>query len=577
MGKTVDKGRTDMKTGRPKLITAAERRSALAARNSFIYDQGLVRFGMKEWFKIVFWRKDFLTLQQEGREHYYDHHYNALILNPDRKNDRSLHSCRVVTTDLSRSSDYQDGHFVISQPVTYVGDSKRREYARLIFGFGIDLDEPKVENLFQDIRDGRFLQPSFIVSSGNGLHLYYLFFKPIPAFNKYVRLLSRLKRALTNRVWNERTSFTPLEERQFEGIWQGFRLPDTQTKFSYGEPGSDTYAVVSGFRWEKVRYYKFSELNRFATMSKEFMINRSLSADEVRQLEDLAYNPTGRTLEEAAEKWPDWYERKVIRKEPPKHWTNHPGLYDWFLRVLKEGTDVKVGHRYYCILTLAVFAKKCGIPFAQLKADAESLRDQFEALTNDENNHFTKRDVRLALKAYTKDKSIRYHRGTLSHLSGIPMKENKRNRRKRSEHVKIMTYIRDNIEYPDGNWRDGNGRPAGSPNKEHPKAEAVLLWRLNHPDSTNKAQCARDLGISRPTVTKWWNYESPDLLTVDEVKEIYADQERQFQEWLQEKKRQEQETTDAEIEVAWEELEPNWWYEEDEGLFGEDELNEENM
>lgn len=562
MGKTVAKGRTDMKTGRPKLITAAERRSALAARNSFIYDQGLVRFGMKEWFKIVFWRKDFLTLQQEGKEHYYDHHYNALILNPDRKNDRSLHSCRVVTTDLSRSRDYQDGHFVISQPVTYIGDSKRREYARLIFGFGIDLDEPKVENLFQDIREGRFLQPSFIVSSGNGLHLYYLFYKPIPAFNKYVRLLSRLKKALTNRVWNERTSFTPLEERQFEGVWQGFRLPDTQTKFSYGEPGSDTYAIVSGFRWEKVRYYKFSELNRFATMAKEFMINRSLSADEVRQLEDLAYNPTGRTLEESAKKWPDWYERKIIRKEPPKHWTNKEALYDWFLQVLREGSDVKVGHRYYCILTLAVFAKKCDIPFSRLKADAESLRDKFEALTNDENNHFTKRDVRLALKAYTKEKSIRYHRGTLAHLCGIQMKENKRNRRPQKVHLEIARATQDIVMRVSGeNWRDGNGRPAGSPNKEHPKAEAILRWRLDHPDSTNKAQCARELGISRPTVTKWWKYESQSLPTVDELKEIYADQERQQQEWIQEMVDQKQTVIDDGL--GWEEMNPSWLFDDE--------------
>lgn len=575
MGTRVDKGRTSGKTGRPKLITAAERRSALAARNSFIYDQGLFRFGMKEWFQMVFWRKNFLTLQQDGREHYYDHHYNALILNPNRKEDRSLHSCRVVTTDLSRIRDYMGGKFVISQPVTYVGDSKRREYARLIFGFGIDLDEPKVENLFQDIREGRFLQPSFIVSSGNGLHLYYLFFKPIPAFNKYVRLLSRLKRALTNRVWNERTSFTPLEERQFEGIWQGFRLPDTQTKFSYGERGSDTYAIVSGFRWEKVRYYRFADLNRFATMSKEFMINRSLSADEVRQLEDLSYNPTGRTLEEAAEKWPDWYERKVILKEPPKHWTNKADLYNWFLRILREGSDVKVGHRYYCILTLAVFAKKCGIPFSQLKADAESLREQFESLTNDENNHFTKRDVRLALKAYTKDKSIRYHRGTLSHLSGIQMQETKRNRRPQKVHLEIARATQEIMMRVSGeNWRKGNGRPAGSPNKEHPKAEDILRWRLNHPDSTNKTQCARELGISRPTVTKWWNYESPSLPTVEELKEMYADQERQYQELLQKERAPEQEALEAGSE--WEEFEPFWWYEGDEGLFREDELNEEN-
>ncbi len=561
------------KTRTAHVITKEEQRAALAKRNGFLYEQGLIRFGMNDWFRMVFWRKTFLTLQQDGRDHYYDHHYNALILNPDRENDRELHSCRVVTTDLRRSDGYKNGKFVISQPVTYVGDSKRRDYARLIFGFGIDLDEPRIDYLFKDINEGRFLQPSFIVSSGNGLHLYYLFFKPIAAFNKYVRLLSRLKKALTNRVWNERTSFTPLEERQFESIWQGFRLPDTQTKFSYGKPGSDTFAVVSGFRWEKVRYYKISELNKFATMSKEFMINRSLSLDEVRQLEDESYKPTGITLKEAADKWPDWYERKIIKKEPLKHWTNKSALYEWFLHILQEGSDVKVGHRYYCILTLAVFAKKCDIPFERLSQDAYALRDQFEALTNNDSNHFTDEDVRIALKSYN-EKSIRYHRGTLAHLSAIEMKENKRNRRTRAEHVKIMNYIRDNIEYPDGNWRDGAGRPAGAPNKEHPKAEEILIWRLNHPDSNNKALCARELNISRPTVTKWWNYETDGYPTVEEVKEMTEEMNRlPSDEELQEWGREELEETIPETD-GWLEEDPSWWNEGDEGLFNESDTNQ---
>ena len=51
------------------------------------------------------------------------------------------------------------------------------------------------------------------------------------------------------------------------------------------------------------------------------------------------------------------------------------------------------------------------------------------------------------------------------------------------------------------NWREGNGRK--------PEKEKVRAWRAAHPESTNKSQCARDLGLSRPTVRKWWE-ASPD-------------------------------------------------------------------
>ena len=35
-------------------------------------------------------------------------------------------------------------------------------------------------------------------------------------------------------------------------------------------------------------------------------------------------------------------------------------------------------------------------------------------------------------------------------------------------------------------------------------AAQVEEWMLSHPDSHNKSACARDLGLDRKTVRKWW-------------------------------------------------------------------------
>ena len=68
-------------------------------------------------------------------------------------------------------------------------------------------------------------------------------------------------------------------------------------------------------------------------------------------------------------------------------------------------------------------------------------------------------------------------------------------------------------------------------------------------------------------MTKWWNYESPSLPTVEELKEMYADQERQYQEWLQNEIAEEQALIDDGFE--WMKQNPHWWYEGDEGIFSD--------
>lgn len=70
-----------------------------------------------------------------------------------------------------------------------------------------------------------------------------------------------------------------------------------------------------------------------------------------------------------------------------------------------------------------------------------------------------------------------------------------------------MNAIRDNVTHPDGEWRSGNGRKRGSVKgvEESRCAAIVRQWQVEHSDSTNKSQCSRDTGLTRPTVHKWWN------------------------------------------------------------------------
>ena len=121
------------------------------------------------------------------------------------------------------------------------------------------------------------------------------------------------------------------------------------------------------------------------------------------------------------------------------------------------------------------------------------LLERFDSLSTSEENRFTKQDIKAGLQAY-KDPAVNYPRDTIAKLSGIEIKENKRNYRTQSEHIKVMNAMK-RVKKELGE-SIGEGRPS--------KKDLVQKWRLNNPLG-KKIDCERELGISRHTVLKWWD------------------------------------------------------------------------
>ena len=126
--------------------------------------------------------------------------------------------------------------------------------------------------------------------------------------------------------------------------------------------------------------------------------------------------------------------------------------------------------------------------------DAMSYLSHFDAYTKREDNHFTEEDIIAASKAYH-DNSCKFPIKKIEALTLFRIDSpSRRNGRKQSEHLLRLRVVQQALT---PNWREGNGRK--------PEREKVQAWRMEHPDSTNKSECARDLGLSRPTVRKWWD------------------------------------------------------------------------
>jgi hypothetical protein len=388
----------------------------------------------------------------------------------------------------------QEGDFAILSPVTYVGRHNTAANARFLYAFAFDLDGVgvhQIHNIMRCVEDlETFPMPNIVVNSGHGLHLYFLLKQPVPMFSQNLELLNRIKKGLTDKVWNDLTS--EIRDLQYQGVLQGFRMPETKTKF--GEK-------IAAFQ-SNAPMYSVEELHDYIIEPKQ------LTAAELAQLvgDSKRSNATGVTLTEAAKRWPEWYVERVIKKLPPSgKWHVKRDVYDWWLLRLRESkNEVKVHHRYWCMLTLVIYGLKCDISREEVQADGYSLVEQFDKLTDSEDNHFTTGDVDDAMKGY----AYGYNTWPIVEIektTGLLFQRNRRNGRDKWTHLKRIRAMEE-VDYPDGSWRKGNGRKKGSvvSSEDSRCAQIVRKWREENPDSNNKSACARDTGLTRPTVRKWW-------------------------------------------------------------------------
>lgn len=433
-----------------------------------------------KFFELIYSRNDEMPLEEcEGAsQEHQNHKYHGIAT--EILKDRARHF--MIFNDLNFLEEIKDREFVITSPISYIGRNRTAKNSRFLYAFAIDLDgveKQHIENIFYQYKSGAMPKPNIIVSSGNGLHLYYILEKPIALFDNIKILLKRFKYGLIDLVWNSYTS--SVKKRQYQGIFQGFRIPETKTKF--GE-------VVRAFYLENSELYTIEKLNHWVTG------RRKLVDTEIDIINKALYIPKKLTLKEAKEKYPDWYERRIIKGDKSrKKWHIKRDLYDWWKRTITDNEKVVEGHRYFCIMSLAMYGLKCDIPYEEVKSDAYSFLEEMESKTGNQDNHFTEEDIEDALKAY-KESYMTFPRKDIEIVTGILIPPNKRNYQKQKDHLEEIRMIRDlRMKRQGKKWTDNNGRKS--------KKDEVISYLLFNQNAT-KYKCIKETGLSKPTVYKYW-------------------------------------------------------------------------
>lgn len=403
---------------------------------------------------------------------------NPLVYMKNKNRSKGEYRILLRDTFFDTLKEAQEADFAIVNGLTYWGRKNLQAAADRMFAMIFDLDgvtDSTLNNFLSGaIRAEAYPVPNYIILSGHGLHLYYLFEEPLQLYPNVKTFLKELKYTLTLRIWNRYTSTE--KKPQLQGINQGFRPIGGKTK-------------IDGVR-----------VRAFMLNSHPFTLRQLYGyVSEVMTLtldEPLITRESKMTLEEAKQKYPLWYQRRIVEGDTSKgHWTCKRDLYDWWKRQIEAGAVYH--HRYFCVMMLVIYGIKSGIPFEEVERDAFGLVPFLNDIYPED--PFTEADVQSALECYD-ERYFTFPRDDIARLSGIEIKANKRNGQRQADHLEEARAIRDIRSRRRGEaWDAHNGRKAGSGSKGH----IIEQWQREHPDG-RKADCIRDTGCDRKTVSKYW-------------------------------------------------------------------------
>lgn len=386
---------------------------------------------------------------------------------------------------LSESYTYD---FAITNGLTYFGRKMTLNKASKMYALFIDFDG-LTDKTFWTFLYGCYVEPSkdkydelfymyplpnYVILSGHNAHLVYVFEEPISLYPNIKLQLKNFKYGLIRKVWNTWTS--KIDPPQYQGINQGFRPIGGKTKLA----GVKVRAFATGApKWT------LEQLNNY--VFEEYRIDT-----------EQRYKPSQMSFDEASRKYPEWV-ASLNDEKPPKYWAVSRNLYDWAYRTI--GEQAIYGHRYFCLMYLAMCAAKCSfydekknpnpVTFEELKRDAERLRPKLDA-KGPTDCPMTDADIQSALECF--DTSfVLFPREVAERLTALTMPANKRNYRPQAIHMRIMSATRD-ILYPNGEWRNKNGKPT--------KQQLVIAYLQENPNANN-SQAARALKVDVKTVRKW--------------------------------------------------------------------------
>lgn len=379
----------------------------------------------------------------------------------------------IVTMSLQEAVEQSESrNDMLVGGCTYFNNWISKKSAKNIHTFIIDMDNVYSGTLLNALRNDwktannePLPMPTYIVNSGTGLHLYFVLKEPIPNYKATTEQLDKLYRKLAL----DQTTKRVYLQKQVQWFGQDFRMAGGLNKYNWKNA-----CFRVGEKWD------------IDELAKEIGFP---DMHFVRYGEPRTKKPT---------------EKKQRNTAKRKGWRTKRAFYDCALRNCRDKT--KEGTRYMSMCALTVIAYKCGVSQEELERDLKSLLPVYNKGAQ---RKIKEKEIYSAMKMYN-DKAMLTQRERLEDWQGWKYEPIKRNYRKRAVHLR-SEYLVNEQGRPEVNACSQNRELALKYMREHgeikgrPSTEQMILEYLEqHPEETNKSKIAKELNISRTTLTKWW-------------------------------------------------------------------------
>ncbi len=287
---------------------------------------------------------------------------------------------------IDRSADREDAFTYL---MDFYNDYPHTELLQRIYGLVVDLDDCSVADV-ELLTQGDFslLRPTYVVNSGHGLHLVYVFDQPVDAYHWAVEQMQEVYRRLKAHFVEAGTDY----HVDNVGLVHMFRIVGSRTKLGY-----TCHAYRTGSLWP---------------------------VDELAG--SLGYP------------WQDHdskaRQRGVLRvgRATRREWK--PNAKAAFYAKTKERivNETPAGHRYMSLFALVTVAYKCHVSAESVEKDLRYLQRVFNARKGSQ--RVRDAEIGKAMKGYNA-KAITVRRETLNEWLGFTFEACKRNGRTRAEHL----------------------------------------------------------------------------------------------------------------------------------------------
>lgn len=393
---------------------------------------------------------------------------------------------RYVNDDLQTVLGCDKSTAATMNCISYAGSGDTPELARELHAFIFrvyvpdDITPSDFHSWLVDLdlqRDSRYVQiypgspricPTYIITDATcqEVYFYYLLYEALPLYHSLHKQIQRLYESLSRAVHGsfDRYHYDEIEKKRV--YTYECRKPRPESFFA-------RFPVV-GSRSKKGIYkaYKLGEKYDIETLNS--IVPKACTVN--------IFHPT-MTLEEAKEQYPKWYERRIERGQKATGQRTgklNKKLYAWFLRLVDDNIEMVKPGVLEAIASYACKTHICGEDFlSDLEDYAKKLEARFPHKVIEEHKARATcffEEYPTFLKKWGLD--------GINKWSGLSIEKVPRTDFNRKEHLNLLC-------------------------ESKSRQRDVQEWQEEHP-TEKQADCARALGISRKTVSKWW-IQSPKV------------------------------------------------------------------